>query len=278
VEADIAPGGLSSPWKPGHEEMGMKKVIIGLLLTVVLLIGGAIWFVYSNLDSLVEQAIETAGTAAAGTPVRVDSVAIDLMGGSATVRGFTLASPAGYSNEPMFSFAEFAVAIDLTRMNSQNIGILSVTARNPRVVYEARGGTSNVDVLSQRFTSDAAPTDSGSEPQMHFDIGSIVIEDIAAVLISDRLANPVEVNIGDIRLQNLSGTSTEVADQALSALTAQIATSAGRALLNLTPEQLRAAGDGILDTAADAQEAATGELDEATQDLRERAGNLLRGN
>jgi hypothetical protein len=254
----------------------MKKVIIGLLLAIVVLVGGAIWFVYSNLDMLVEQAIETAGTAAAGTPVRVDGVSIDLMGGSATVRGFTLANPAGFGSEPMLSFAELAVVIDLTRMNRQNLGILSVTALNPRVVYETRNGTSNVEVLSERLSSGSAPAETTSGPSMHFDIGSVVVEDIEAVLVSDRLAEPVEVNIGDIRLQNLSGTAIEVANQALGALTTQIAASAGRALLNLTPEQLRAAGENVLQRAEEAGDSAVEQLDEAADNLLERAGNLLR--
>ncbi|HEX4930985.1 MAG TPA: hypothetical protein VFV62_09760, partial [Gaiellaceae bacterium] len=41
------------------------------------------------------------GDEAAGTPVRVDAVDLDLLAGSATIRGFTLANPPGYSDAAM---------------------------------------------------------------------------------------------------------------------------------------------------------------------------------
>ena len=62
----------------------MKKVLIALVVVLVLLAGG-IYFVFSNLDSPVETAIETAGSRTLGTDVQVDSVSLDLLAGSASI-------------------------------------------------------------------------------------------------------------------------------------------------------------------------------------------------
>ena len=62
----------------------MKKVFIALAVIIVLL-GGVVYFVFTNLDKIVETAIETAGSQALGTPVEVGSVELNLMGGTAAM-------------------------------------------------------------------------------------------------------------------------------------------------------------------------------------------------
>jgi len=52
----------------------MKKVLPGIVVMLLLLVGGGMWFVFSNLDAIVERAIETAGTEVAGVEVRVARV------------------------------------------------------------------------------------------------------------------------------------------------------------------------------------------------------------
>ncbi len=226
----------------------MKKVILGILVVLVLLIGGAIYLVYTNLDMLVERGIETAGTEAAGTPVQVDSVELDLLGGSAIIRGFTLANPDGFSDAAMLSFDELAVVIDLARMTQQSISIVSITALNPHLLYETHEGASNLDAVRDRLASEEpAPEQPG--PEMNIEIGSIVIEDISATVSSELMPEPAEVDLGDIRLQDLSGTPNEIAQAVLRPLLTQLAINAGSIALTLLPEDVRAAGATVRDAA-----------------------------
>jgi hypothetical protein len=242
----------------------MKKVLLGIVVLLLLLVGGGLYLVYTNLDLIVERGIETAGTEAAGTPVRVDAVDLDLLAGSATIRGFTLANPPGYSDAAMLSFAELAVVIDTASLNRNGIHIVSVTARNPHLLYESHDGTANLDVMRERMASDEPAPDAAAS-DFNIVIDSILIEGISATVSSDLMPQPADVDLGDIRLQDLSGTPDEVAQQVLRPLLTQLAANAGRVALTLLPEDVRAAGAAVRDAAA-------ARLDQA----REGLGNLLR--
>ena len=257
----------------------MKKFLIGLLVLVVL-IGGGAYYLVQNLDNLVERAIETAGTEAVGSEVQVGAVAIDLGGGTATISDFTIANPEGYSADSLLRFGELAVALDLSNISSQSIGIRSVVARQPRVFFEQRGRTSNFDVLLERLNSGGAepapPEEPGVPSNLQLTIDSVLVEEIGAGLNSDLLADPVEVELGSIELENLSGTPTEVAHQALTSLLTQVSRSAANAMLGASGEQLRdsaeAAGQQLLDRAAES-------AGDAGERVQEGVGNLLnRGN
>ncbi|HEY0962034.1 MAG TPA: hypothetical protein VGE69_06730 [Pseudomonadales bacterium] len=250
----------------------MKKALLGIVVMLLLIVGGGLYYVYSNLDGIVERVIETAGSEAAGSDVRVDGVDVDLLAGSATVRGFTLANPPGYSDDAMLRFSELAVVLDLSSLDREamNLHIVSVTARDPHLLYEMRGGASNVDAMREAVASDAPPPSDTTGTQMQLTIDSVVIESIGATVSSDLLPQPAEVDLGDVRLENLRGTPTEIAQQVLQPLLTQLAANAGRVALTLLPEDLRGAGAAIRD-AADAR------LDEATQDLRGTLGGLLNG-
>lgn len=255
----------------------MKQVLLGIVVMLLLLVGGGLYFVYTNLDGIVERAIEDAGSQAAGSDVRVDSVDVDLLAGSATVRGFTLANPPGYSDEAMLRFAELAVVLDLASLNSggTNLHIVSITARDPHLLYEARDGTSNLDTMRANVASGDGPPPDTTGPQMQLAIDSIVIENIGATVSSDLLPQPAAVDLGDVRLQNLQGTPDEIAQQVLRPLLTQLAANAGRVALTLVPEDLRSAGAAIRD-AADARLEQAGEaVGEATQGIRGRLGGLL---
>lgn len=255
----------------------MKTVLLGIAVMLVLVVGGALYFVYTNLDGLVERAIESAGSAAAGTAVEVESVEVDLFAGSAIIRGFTLANPEGYSAAPLLRFDELAVAIDISAMNrnGSTLPITSIAARNPRLLYELRGGASNLDLLRERMaSSEAAPEQAG--PELNLTIGRIDIEGIGATVRSDLIANPAEVELGAIHLQNLTGTPNEIASQVLRQMLTQLAASAGRVALTLVPEDLRGAGATLRDAAAAQLEQAGTAVGGATEGLREGLGNLLR--
>src|SRR5690606_36699221 len=144
---------------------------------------------------LVEQAIETAGTQALGTPVTVDAVELDLAAGRASIFGFAIANPEGFSDNAVLSFQETTVVLDLANLSSQHVGIQSILARNPRVYFESQGRESNIDVLRQRLASAepdaaAAPETPAGNP-VRLSIGSVDVQQIEAVLDVDVLQAPV---------------------------------------------------------------------------------------
>ena len=264
----------------------MKKAILGVLVLGLVLIGGGVFYVINNLDALVKQVIETVGTDAVGSPVTVGGVSIDLRGGSATITNFAVANPRGFSGESMIGFDELSVALDLANISSELIAISSIVARNPRVHYETTEGGSNLETVAERFSSDesAAPASESESSNIQLQIGSILIEDIEAAMQTHLLPNTFEASLGDIRLQNLSGTPAEIAEAIMQPVISQLSRTAANSLLSMTAdllqEDLQAAGQQVLDRAQDTLDDAADDvneqLDEATESVREGLGNLLR--
>jgi len=114
----------------------MKKVILGLLLIVVIAIGGSLYYLLTNLDSLVEAAIEKYGSEATQTSVLVDSVKINLSDGAAGITGLTVGNPAGYGFANAFSLGEIRAAIDLPSLQEEPYIINEITVLAPQVFVE----------------------------------------------------------------------------------------------------------------------------------------------
>jgi hypothetical protein len=253
----------------------MKKVLIGLVI-VLILIGGGVFLLFSNLDKIVETGIETAGSSALGSRVEVGSVAINLTSGSASIYHFSVANPTGYSNAEMISFDELSVAIDLQNTNGQNVHVTSIVARSPHVLYESSGGVTNLDKVSERLDDGA----SAAEPQatdaanINIVIDSVLIENIQGTLLSDRLPAPVEVSLGDVRLNNLEGDPEELAQQIMAPVISQIGTAAAQALAQSITELLENA-EAINEQVQDARDKIEDVSNQASEAL-ESVGNLFK--
>lgn len=248
----------------------MKKVFIALGVIVVLIVGGA-WFVYSNLDAIVETAIETAGSRTLGTNVQVDSVSLDLLGGSASIYGFSIANPQGFANVDMASFDELSVSIDVQNMSADNIHIFSIVSRSPHVYYETRGGTTNFDTIASRLGGSeetAAAESTGPQPTIRVD--SVLIENIRGTLDDDRLPNQVEVSLGDISLANLNGTPDELAQQIMRPVLRQVGAAAAQVLVQRVTE--------LIQNSEEVQNAVNEgrqRVEDAANEALDRVGNLF---
>ena len=242
----------------------MKKVLIALGVIVVL-IGGGLWYVVANIDMLVKNLIETAGTDAVGSEVRVEEVRLDLRQGQATILGFTVANPQGFSDADMLRFDELSVALDLGSFDQDMLRINSIVARNPFVLYEMVGRSSNLEAVSARFASDEPAPEPAGEAQP-IAIGSIDIEGIRSTLASDMLTQDVQVTLGDIHLRDLEGTPTEIATQVMRPLVNQLSNRASEALLGALAEYGREDIDAAVEDLRG----------EAEQRLEDEVGNFLR--
>ncbi|MEX2366687.1 MAG: hypothetical protein WD601_08785 [Pseudohongiellaceae bacterium] len=254
----------------------MKKVLIGLGLVLVVVAGGVV-YVLQNLDSIVRNVIETAGSEAVGSEVRVGRVEINLSAGSASIFDFTVANPQGFSDRDMLRFDELSVDLDLANTSAELIHITSVVSRNPFVFYETIDGNSNLDAVSARFASDeeAAPAQEGSQLLLALD--SVLVEGIQGSIQSDMLPRNVDVNLGTVRLENLAGTPAGIAEQIMAPLIAQLSRTAASALVAAVQDIV---GENAANAARQLQEEAGNRLeqveDQANESLNEALGEEVR--
>jgi hypothetical protein len=137
----------------------MKKVILGIILVIVLIIAGGVYYVLTNLDALVKAAIEHHGSQATQTAVRVDKVRIDLREGAGAIHGLTIANPKGFADSYAFSLGEISTRIDLASLKEEPYVIDEITVRAPRIFMEInKDKKTNLNELKKNLTATTGAT------------------------------------------------------------------------------------------------------------------------
>ncbi len=138
----------------------MKKTFFAIIVLLVIVIAGAVFYVFTNLDAIVKMAIEDYGSAAIKTPVRVEQVAIKLTEGAATINGLTVANPDGFSLPQAFSLGQIAVSINLEKTNKQLITIDAINIAAPSVYYEINADRKgSLNILKENLGMSAGAAD-----------------------------------------------------------------------------------------------------------------------
>jgi hypothetical protein len=215
----------------------MKKVILGLVLLITIAIAGGVYYVLTNLDSLVEGAIEKYGSEATQTSVLVDSVKINLADGAAGIKGLTIGNPDGYAQPYAFSLGEIRVAIDLQSLQEEPYIIDEITVLAPQVFVEINeANKTNLNQLKKNLTSGSATAtqdkkaktektaEAGSAKEPRLIIRRVTfadgnIEALVAALDNKKL----EVKLPGLNMTNLGGskgaTASELASEIINRLT-----------------------------------------------------------
>ena len=124
----------------------MKKLGIAAL-TLILVAGFFALFLLDNLDAIVKNAVEDVGSELTGTAVTLEGTTIDLVKGSATLRGLTIDNPGGYSSEYAFYLGQVTVALDLASLKTSVILLNEVVVKGSRLIAEQKGESSNLSDL-----------------------------------------------------------------------------------------------------------------------------------
>ena len=129
----------------------MKKIILSFILLVIVAIGG-VYYVISNLDDLIKVAIETYGSQATQTEVRVDGVKMNLTEGAGGISGLTIANPKGFEFPNAFSLGETRLGIDLESLQQEPYVINEVVVIAPEIYVEVdKGNNTNLNVLKNNL-------------------------------------------------------------------------------------------------------------------------------
>ena len=193
----------------------MLRWLLGIGLVVLIAIGVGGYYLYSNLDELVEQAIEQIGSETVGVAVQIDRVELDLEAGRASIFGLSVANPIGFAGAEAFALGEITVDIDLDSVLDQNPIILDeVRIESPVVFYELNTARrSNLEIIGENASrgSEAGAADEAagaSEPPLRLRIrkirfaGGQVEADTRAVG-----GNRIEAKLATSKLSNVGGTN-----------------------------------------------------------------------
>ncbi|MCB5945899.1 hypothetical protein [Acidocella sp. KAb 2-4] len=256
-----------------------KKLGIALVV-LLLLIAGAAYFLFSNLDSLIKAAIEKYGSAATQTTVAVDSVHLSLTSGAGSITGVSVSNPAGFSANQALTLGQAAVQVDTSSIaGSGPIVISNVTITQPHVTYEVKGlgGTSNLQTIQNNVQAYAGGAQTASAQPSSTPARKEIIKDlyvtggqisVAATALNGR---SLTVPLPDIHLTNIGqgsggATPAQIAAQLLGAITSDASQAASSAL-----------SKELQSTAAGALQGATGTLKNTGGALGSSVGGQLKG-
>jgi hypothetical protein len=207
----------------------MKKLILGIALLLFIAIGGAIYYVFSNLDAIVKMAIEKYGSEAIKTSVQVEKVRINLQEGSASISGLTIANPPGFEAPYAFSLGDISVGIDINSLTGDVIVIREIGIAAPQIFFEINADKkANLDVLSKNLPTgaEAAPEpESGTEPKLIIRKASLTGAELQAKVVP--LNNKeYQLKLPTITMNNLGGKNgappAKIAQQMLDQLLDQV--------------------------------------------------------
>jgi hypothetical protein len=246
------------------QERDMKKIFIGLAVLVIVL-GVVLWRVYANLDVIVGNLIEEAGSEVTQTSVKVSGVELDVLAGKAGLSELSVANPAGFSDPQVFSLEKVAVEIDIESLGSNPVIINEILVRQPKVFYEMnKDGKSNLDVLKKNVESYSASGSSAADTKEAQPSGSkgeeikLIIKKLAfegGHLVASSVLTPdkkIEADLPAFNMSNIGrstggATSDQIAKEVINELVRQAADAAARAGVDKLTDDLKAKGQEKLD-------------------------------
>lgn len=194
----------------------MKKIIAIGVIVLVIAAGAGIYYVLSNLNSLVAAAIEKQGSEVTETTVSVAGVSISLREGRGSINDLRVGSPKGYKAADVFELSDITIDLDVGSVRENPIVIEELRIRAPVIHAEVqKDGTSNVDELRKQVQAySSSKAESGKGAQKNLRIKTFVLEQARVeVDLSAFGKEKRSLTLPEIRLNDVGGASGVPPDQ-----------------------------------------------------------------
>lgn len=269
----------------------MKKVIPAVILIIVLAIAGGIYYLLTNLDALIEAAIEKYGSEATHTSVLVDNVKTDLSNGAAGITGLTVGNPAGYDLPNAFSLGEIRVAIDLQSLQEEPYVINEIAVLAPQVFVEINeDNKTNLNELKNNLTAGSSAKaqaekshtpagESANEPRLI--IRRITFADgTIQAKVAALKGKEYKLKLPSFDMRNLGGsqgsTPTEIANEILKRLTDRASDIVKKEIVDAELNKLKEKAQQKIDEEkARLQDKVDSQLDEEKDKVKDKLKNLF---
>ena len=268
----------------------MKKWLLFGGGGIVVVIAGVIYFVISNLDSIVKEAVERIGTEVTKAKVTLDEVEISTTSGKGALRGLTVGNPAGFHTDNVFELGEVSITVDTSSIGSDIIVIKEILIAGPKVTYELGSDGSNVDAIKKNVEAFTGGSSGGGSSSGAGDDGGegpkLIIENLyikggevnvsATFLKGKKLGSPLpDIHLKDIGKEEGAAEPAEVAKQLIDAITKGAGDAVSGLGLDKMMEGIGKAASGAVDAAKDAAAGATGMVKDAVSGATGTTGSAV---
>ena len=144
----------------------MKKILLASVAAILVLLIGALGYLYFSLNTLVKKAVETVGPQITKTDVRLASASLSPFSGSGRLNGFVVGNPEGFKGPYALKFGSIAVSVDKASLLKETIVVNSIVIRNPAIALIGTPFGNNLGKLLNNIQSGSSkskePAKSGS--------------------------------------------------------------------------------------------------------------------
>lgn len=253
----------------------MKKILLGLVGLVLVIVVGAVAYLYINLNSLIEQGIEEFAPRYTKTSVSLGGANVSIFSGEGGLSNLVIGNPQGYKSAEAFRLGAVNVAVDTASLTTDTIVIKSLDVVAPAVTYEPGGKAgSNLQQLvrnlqqSTQGSGGEKAADGGSAGgETKVIIDRLTIRDGKVAIATPLAKDPLSTDLPKIEMTGIGRkqggvNSAEVLKQVIEKVTASASKVAGVSLDELKSQ---------------AGKLATDKAKEAVGGLKDKAGDKLKG-
>ncbi len=250
-----------------------SAIVGGLILAVILLIA----FGFSNLDSIVEEAVEKVGSRVAQVDVELDKASISVTEGTGALMGLSVDNPKGFHTDSAMRLGEIKVSIS-EKSDLETVIIKEVLISAPEVTYEVGSDGSNIDAIQKNVDAFVAKHAGGkSEPAPSKGEGpKLIIENLkvqkgvvnvsATLLKGKKLSAPLpDIHLKDIGKKEGGVGPAKIASDLIAAITKKTGDAVGTLGLD---KLLGDAGAAVSEAASDAGKKVKEGVSGATDDVK----------
>ncbi len=259
----------------------MKKLVLGILVAIPVVLGAILLYVYLNLNSLVVEAVETFAPRVTGTKVSLASSEISVFSGEGSLSGLVVMNPEGYRAPSAIELGSIAVAMDTDSLTADTVVIKSIDVTEPGITFEPGGKAgSNLQQLLNNVQAGGKQGKADAQPQKKEEEGVKVIIDRVTITggkvnlyVDTPLADePVAAELPEIELTGIGRDKGGIAaEQAITKVLDKILASAstiGVASLDEVQAKMKA------EARKQVQEFKKKARAQAPKSIKERAGNF----
>ena len=160
--------------------MRTRNVLLAVVAVAVLVVAGALWWLYASRNQLIKAAIEKFGPEITGVAVSVGGVDLQPTEGMVSITDLRLGNPKGFSAPDALRLSDMRVKVDPATLTQNVVHIQEVALQAPEITYERGGGTTNLQVI-QKNVDDYVASHSGGKsdagPGKKFVIDNLYVRD-----------------------------------------------------------------------------------------------------
>jgi hypothetical protein len=224
----------------------LKKILLSIGIGLVALIVITVIVVSFFLGFIVKTGIETVGPKIIQVPIKVDSVSLSALTGSAKIKGLVIGNPEGYKTPQAISVGSAAVGVNLLSVLSDKIVVRSVRIEALEITFEGnpfgknnlRKIMDNVNAVAKggAASSTNAPAQAGKKPARKYEVDDFLITGakVHAGMGGKEMTLPLPlIHLTDLGKGNDGLTATDLTRHVLDAITTATLNAVGSAFTDI---------------------------------------------